>query len=248
MSRFDILICGVLAGALVGAALPGPARGDENGDDRLARKLITAAEKQSDLQEMTERYGRRAEIALTILHDEEVRLNLVTEIRDMNTVIAGFPPRKWWLADHQAYFNAKLARDQQVTALDRELGELRLEERRMYEAELEQARASGKPLKPFHREALLNEIRRLRRESGEAVTALKEGIESAAREGRTTPRQVLDRVAGRLASLDAPPAVEREFVPKFIKYAGARWLDGERKATPPRAKKASSRPRKKSMD
>ena len=176
---------------------------------------------------MTERYGRRAEIALTILHDEEVRLNLVTEIRDMNTVIAGFPPRKWWLADHQAYFNAKLARDQQVTALDRELGELRLEERRMYEAELEQARASGKPLKPFHREALLNEIRRLQRKSGEAVTALKEGIESAAQEGRTTRARCSTGSPGDWPAWTPPPAVEREFVPKFIKYGTGGWMEEE---------------------
>ena len=59
-----------------------------------------------------------------------------------------------------------------------------------------------------------------------------------------TPRQVLDRVVMRLAGLDAPPAVEREFVPKFIEYAGgARWLVGEEKSLPVKAKNASPRSR-----
>jgi hypothetical protein len=245
MSRFLMLICGFLAGALVSVACPGPARGDEGGDNRLARKLITAAEKQSDLQEVTAKYGRRAEIALTILQDEELRANLVAEIRDMNSVIATFPAtRRGWLAEHQAYLNEKLARDRQVTALDREISELKFRERQMYEDELETARWSGKPIKRFHREVLLTEIQRLERESGEAAARLKEGIESAAREGRMSPRQVLDRVVMRLAGLDAPPAVEREFVPKFIEYAGgARWLDGERKPLPVKAKNASPRSR-----
>jgi hypothetical protein len=257
MSRFSILLHGLLTSTMLWLTSPGPARGDQEDDDRLARRLVTAAGKYSDLHEVKARYGRRAEIALTILHDERVRMNLVTEVRDMQTVIATFPQnRRWWLGDQQDYFNQKLALDRQLNALDRELGELRLEEKRMYEEELEKARASGRAVKPFHREALLSELQRPDRESGEAVAELKEGIESAAREGRTTRRRVLDRVVTRLASLDAPPGVGREFLPRFIQYAGGdRWLDGanmagagkgDAKKKPPagKSKKEPSRARK----
>ena len=103
MSRFPILFRGLLTGALLCAASPGLARGGQDDDEGLARKLLAAAEKYSDLQEVTAKYGRRAEIALTILQDEQARTNVVAEIRDMQSMIAAFPQnRRWWLADQQA--------------------------------------------------------------------------------------------------------------------------------------------------
>ncbi len=249
MSRFPILVGGLLAGALIGVASVGPARGDEDSDERLARRLLTAAEKHAELREVSAKYGRRAELALTILQDEYVRSNLVAHIRDMNTEIAGFPPRKWWLADHHTFFEQKLACDRQLTALDRELDALRFQEREMYEEEVRKAEASGKPIKPVSREALLHEFQRLNRECKQAVVELREGIEDAARKEHLSRGQVLDRAVSKLESVrisSTPVDVERDFLPAFRKSAGGKgWLDGQPKPPPPRkAKKEVPRTRK----
>ncbi len=123
----------------------------------------------------------------------------------------------------------------------------------MYEQELEQARWSGKPIKRFHREAMLNRAPAGGARAGEAAVELKEGIESAARKGRMTPRQVLDGAVNRLGGLKTSksPAVEREFVPKFMEYAGGdAWLDKGKAPTvkpkkdAPRAKKDVTRAKK----
>jgi hypothetical protein len=238
MNRLAIPFHAMLAGALLSAWSPDQARGDQDDDERLARRLVAAAEKYGDLREVTAKYGRRAEIALAILQKEQERADLVAAIRDMNTEIATFPQnRRWWLVEQWSYYEQKLAGDRHVNHLDRELNALRFQEKRMYEEELRKAQATRKPVKPFHREALLNELQRLDRECDESCTELKAAIEAAAREARTTPRRVIQKAVGLLPSLEAPPDVEREFLPTFTKRAGGpRWLDGEVK--PPPASKA----------
>jgi hypothetical protein len=54
MNRFRI----VLGGVLIGVAFPGPARGDEDDDERLVRRLVTAAERHAELREAAARYDR----------------------------------------------------------------------------------------------------------------------------------------------------------------------------------------------
>src|SRR5262249_44598607 len=102
-------------------------------------------------------------------------------------------------------------------------------------------------------EAMLNELQRVERERDEAVVELKEGIEDAARTKRITPRQVLDGAVARLGSLKTSksPDVERDFLPRFKKYAGGdAWLDkGKAQAAKPkkdatRAKKDATRAKK----
>jgi hypothetical protein len=249
MNRFRIVMGGFLAGVLIGVASPGPVRGDEDEDERLARRLVTAAERHAELREAGAKYGRRADLALTILQDEQVRANLHAHIRDMNTTIADFPPRKWWLAEHHAFFQQKLACDRQLTALDREITALRFQEREMYEEEVRRAEASGKPIKPVSREALLGEFQRLDRECKGAVGELREGIEDAARKQHTTRRQALDRAVNKLEivrTASTPLNIERDFLPAFTKFVGGNgWLDGQPKPPPPsKAKKAPARAKK----
>jgi hypothetical protein len=250
MARFVTLWCGVLIGGMICAASPAWARGDDDDDERLARRLLGAAEKHAELRDVSAKYGRRAELALTILRDEHVRAELHAHIRDMNTTIADFPAnRRWWLAEHQAFYQQKLACDRQLTALDREITDLKFQEREMYEEELRRAEASGKPIRPVSREALLHEFQRLDRECKEAVVGLKERIESVARKEHVTRGQVLDRAVSKLESVrteSAPVHVERDFLPAFKKTVGGRaWLDGQPKPPPPsKPKKASARTKK----
>ena len=63
MSRFSILNRVLLAGALLSAASPGHARGDQADDDRLAKKLAIMASKYYEYQEAETTYGVMAEKA-----------------------------------------------------------------------------------------------------------------------------------------------------------------------------------------
>jgi hypothetical protein len=123
----------------------------------------------------------------------------------------------------------------------------------MFEQELQQAQAEKRRVRPLDREAMLNELQRVERERDEAVVELKEGIEAAARKKRITPRQVLDGAVARLDSLKTPKSrdVERDFLPRFKKYAGGdAWLDkgkapaAKPKKDAPKPKKDASRTRK----
>jgi hypothetical protein len=246
MSRSCLLFLGFLTGTLFTAAAPGLARGDEDDDERLAKQWVAAAEKYDELQEVTVKHGRRAELALTILQEEQALAALNARIRDMDTVIASFPPRRWWIKDQHDYYQWKVAHEAQRNDLTRELTELRFHERQLYEEEMRQAEAKGRPVKPFHREAILNDLQRLNRETRQAYAALKAGIEAAARKQRTTPGEILQR-AGNLArreasSLSLPPEVPEKFLQDFLKFAGGhRWLDGAGKA--PEAKNKGTSPR-----
>ena len=246
MSHLLLFRRGLMAGVLMCAASAMPARGGVDDADRLAKRLLTTAEKLSDLQETKAKYGRRAEIAWTILQDQKMRNDVNARRRNMDSVIATFPQnRRWWVMEQWAFYEEKLALDRQVTALDQEMETLRLQEQEMYEEQLERARREGNPVKPFAREALLGEMQRLERESRQSVFELKGEIEAAAREKRTTPRRVLDEAVARLGSLKTPdsPDVERHFLPGFIKSAGGDgWLDrgfapaaaANKEAAPPR--------------
>ena len=141
---------------------------------------------------MVAKHGQRAEIALTVLQKERYRAELHAEIRDRQSVIDDFPQnRRWWSMEQHAYFQQKLALDRELTAFDRQLNELRFQERQMFEEGLRQAEANGKAVKPFSREAILHDLQRLDRESSQAVSGLKMSIEAAAQDKHTTPGQIL---------------------------------------------------------
>ncbi len=226
MSRIPILFCGLVAGALVWVASLGLARADQDDDQRLARQLLTAAETYAELLEVTVKHGQRAEIALTILQKDQERANMNARIRDMNSMIADFPQnRRWWIMEQDFFFKQKLALDRELTDLDRQLNNLKFQERQMFEEELQQAQANGKAVKPFNREAILNDLQRLNRESNKAVDELKSSIETAAREQHTTPGQVLDKAKrdlARLAIPTPPPDAASEFLKRFITQAGGK--------------------------
>lgn len=255
MNRFPNLFRGLLAGALVCAASPGPVRGDQDDDERVARRLLDAAEKYLGLKDVEARYGRRAELALAIFEKEQLRAELHTQVRSMNIEIGGwYQNRRLWLSEQWSYFRLKQEREKQLTQLDSEISQLKFEERRMYEEALQEARASGRPIKPIAREALIGEIQRMENEKDAAVGGLKREIEETARTLRTTRRQVLDRVVDKLSSVrlaPPPPEVERVFLPRFIKYAGGEgWLDGGNeppaaRPDPPRKPPAKPTPLKK---
>jgi hypothetical protein len=123
----------------------------------------------------------------------------------------------------------------------------------MFEQELRQAQAEKRRVRPLDREAMLNELQRVQRERDEAVVELKEGIEAAARQKRVSPRQVLNGTVARLGSLKSSksPDVQRDFLPRFTRYAGGdAWLDkGKAPAVKPRkdatrAKKDATRAKK----
>ena len=254
MKRFLSLGGGLMVGVVLCAAVAGPARGDEGDDDPLAKQLLAAAEKHDELGDAKARYGQRAEIALEILEREDVRIDLLARIRDMNSMIATFPQnRRLWVVEQWSFFEEKLGCDRQLTAIDRELARLRFEEGRMYEQELQQAQAEKRRVRPLNREAMLNELQRVERERNEAVDELKEGIEAAARKKRSTPGKVLDGAVARLDSLKTPnsPEVERDFLPRFKRYAGGEaWLNkgsappARPKAPPVKPKKDAPRARK----
>jgi hypothetical protein len=247
MSGFPIFRCGLLVGVILSVASAGPARGQQDDDDRLAKQLLTAAEKYSEAQDAKARYGQRAEIALTILQGQEMRNDLNAQIRNMNAAMSSFPQNhRLWTAEQWAYHDQKVVYDQQLTALDHRLETLRLEERRMFEQELQQAQAEKRRVRPLDREAMLNELQRVERERDEAVVELKEGIEAAARKKHITPRQVLDGAVARLNSLKTSnsPDVERDFLSRFKKYAGGdAWLD-KGKAPAVKPKKDATRTKK----
>lgn len=246
MKRLPVLGGGMVTAAVLWAAWAGPVRGDEGNDDGLARQLLAAAGKHADLQEVTTRYGRRAELALAILEREQYQVELQAEVGNMNTVIATYPQsRRRWLVEQWDYFNMKQARVQELNELKRQLGQLRVEEKRLYEEELQKARASGQRVKTLNRPAILAELQRAEKDSQEANDALKAALESAARDRGTTPRQVLQAAAGRTASLKTAksPDVDRDFLPYFKKLVGEYWLDGK-KAPPGKAKKGSNRTKK----
>jgi hypothetical protein len=172
----------------------------------------------------------------------------------MQATMSSFPQNhRLWLAEQWAFHDQKVVYERQLTGLDHRLEALRLEERRMYEQELQQAQAEGRRVRPLNREALLNELQRVERERDEAVVELKAAIEADARKKRTTPRQVLDGAVARLASLKTSksPDVERDFLPRFKKYAGGdAWLDKGRpptvkpKKNVPKVKKDASKTKK----
>ena len=231
MSRSLLPFFGLLTGVLLAAASPGLAGGDQDDYGRLSGQWLAAVEKYAERQEAVAKHGRRAELALTILQEEQALAALDATIRDMNTVIDSFPPRRWWIKDQHDYYQLKVAHDAQRNALRRELTELKFRERQMYEEEMRQAEAKGRSVKPFNREAILHDAQRLDRETKQAFAALKEGIEAAAQKQNTTRGEVL---AGLKTT--APPNVSREFLPKFINYAGGEdWL-GAGTEKPPESK------------
>jgi hypothetical protein len=225
-------------------ASPSPARGDDDDDRRLARRLLDAGEKYLGLKEVEARYGRRAELAQAIFEKEQQRAELHTQVRSMNIEIGGwYQNRRLWLSEQWSYFRLKQEHEKQLNQLDSEIRQLKFEEKRMYEEALQEARASGKPIKPIAREALIGEIQRMEGEKDAAVGGLKREIEDTARKLRTTRRQVLDQAVAKLSSIrlaPPPPEVERVFLPRFIKYAGGEdWLDAGNeppaaRADPPR--------------
>lgn len=247
MRRFLACGGGMGVGVVIWAALAVSACGDETDEDRLAKRLLTAAEKHAELQDVVARYGQRAQMAQEILWGQETRIDLVAQIRNLDAMMSGFPQnRRLWLPDQWAVLDQKVACDRQLAALDHRLGTLRLQESRMYEQELQAARAENRPVKPLNREALLSDLQRLERERNGAVVELKDGIEATARKKRTTPRQVLDGAVARLDrwTTSKSPDVERDFLPRFKRYAGGdAWLD-KGKAPAARPKKDAPRPKK----
>jgi hypothetical protein len=220
MSRSHLPLLALLTGALLAAASPGLAQSDPDEEQRLAKQWLAAVEKYDERQEAVIKHGRRAELALTILQQEQAMAELDATIRDMNTVIASFPPRRWWIKDQHDYYQLKVAHDAQRNAMHRELTDLRFQERQLYEEEMRRAEAQGRPVKPFHREAILQDAQRLNREAKEAFAVLKEGIEAAARKQHTTRGVILDGL-----KTTTPRDVAREFLPKFLNYAGGdAWL------------------------
>jgi hypothetical protein len=247
MSRSRLRFLGLLGGALLAAASPGLVRGDQEDDDRLAKQWLVAVEKYDERQDVVIKHGRRAEFALTILQQEQALAELDATIRDMNTVIAGFPPRRWWIKDQHDYYQLKVAHDARRNDLNRELTALRFQERQLYEEEMRRAETKGRPVKPFHREAILNDLNRLNRETRQAFAALKDGIEAVARKQHTTPGEILQRV-GDLARREASslPEVPETFQRDFVKFAGGSgWLAGapagKNKRGPARPKRTRAR-------
>jgi hypothetical protein len=253
MSPRPMLFPGLLSVALVCVQAPDRVRGEQADDTRLAKRLINAAEKYSELQDVVARHGQRAEIALTVLQKERYRAELHAEIRDRQSVIDGFyQNRRWWSTEQQGYFEQKLALDRELTELDRQLNDLRFQERQMFEEGLRQAEANGKAVKPFSREAILHDLQRLDRESSQAVAELKGSVEAAAQDQHTTPGQILAKAKdlASQASAAPPPDVLREFLKKFIDHAGGKsWLNGAGKKPtagknrgPSRKKKYAAQP------
>jgi hypothetical protein len=243
MSRSSILLHVLMAGTLLCAATPGPARGDQGDDLRLARKVVTAASKSFEYDDAMARYGTMAEIAQRMLQNREQRADLMVGIRNANAEIAVYPQnRRQWIPDQWAVYEQKLAWERNVTLLDREHEELNFRQQRIYEQELARAKESKRSIRPIRREAILEELNRLDRECDKALTELKEGIDESAREGHTDRRQVWERIQGTLASLDPPRDLPADSLRDFLKRFGRdRWLDGA--ANPVQAKpKAAPRP------
>jgi hypothetical protein len=253
MSRSCLLFLGLLTGSLFVAASPGLARGDEDDDERLAKQLVAAAEKYDELQEVTVKHGRRAELALTILQGEQTLAVMNARIQDMNNVIDGFPPRRWWVKDQHDYHQWKVAHETERNALQHDLTGLRFQERQLYEEEMQQAQAKGRPVKPFHREAILNDLQRLNRETKQAMGALKEGIEAAARKQQATRGEILQRasnLARKETSSLAPEALQK-FLREFHKSAGGDgWLNAGATKPPQDARHEApkERPQKQQVD
>jgi hypothetical protein len=246
MSRSHLPVLGLLTGALLAAASPGLAQSDPDEEKRAAKHWLVALETYDELQDVVVKHGRRAELALTILQQEQALAELNATIRDMNTVIASFPPRRWWIKDQHDYYQLKVAHDAQRNELNRELTVLRFQERQLYEEEMRRAEAKGRSVKPFDREAILHDLQRLNRETRQAFTALKEGIEAAARKQHTTPGAILQR-AENLARREAssPLEVPDQFHRDLVKFAGGnRWLDGAEKMPTGKNKRGPARPKR----
>jgi hypothetical protein len=109
MSGFPIFRCGLLVGVILCVASAGPARSQQEDNDRLARQLLTAAEKYAESQDAKARYGRRAETALTILQGQEMRNDLNAEIRNMHATMSSFlQNHRLWTAEQWAYHDQKV--------------------------------------------------------------------------------------------------------------------------------------------
>lgn len=236
MSRFSFFVRAAMATTLISAASSGAARADRDRDEALARKLATAASAFFDHEDATARYRETAEIAQEILLRRQHKTNLIAQIRDANSQMAVFPQnRLLWLAEQWQVLHQKLAWDNIVTAIDKEIEDLNLRQQWIYERELARARENGKAVKPIHREAILGELDRLDRQRQTALTELRDGIDEAARDERTNRVNVWERICAVRDEITPKPQVPAESLQRFIK-AFRRELSSGRSSSPNRNK------------
>jgi len=96
MSGLRLPSCRILVCASPCAMLPAPAHGDQGGSDRLAKQLPTPAEKYAEFQEVVAKLSRSAEIALTVLLEDQMRNDLAALIRDKQIVRARIGAAATW--------------------------------------------------------------------------------------------------------------------------------------------------------
>ena len=154
-------------------------------DDDVGPKLRTAWQKYSEYLDMSFAYNGRAEISGEIDQFATYRENLLTNIRNAQIAVDGFPRRRNNLQEE--FYQQLLELRRELTAVDHRLAELRSYLKQMDELALRQAEMTGQPAKPTNRRDLLHESQRLEKECIQAFGTLRAAADSIATEKRHQP-------------------------------------------------------------
>ena len=240
MSRSSILFHGLLAGILLCSASPARPAAIEATTSDSRGSWSPRPRNPRSIRTTLARYGVMAEIARSMLEKREQQADLVLERDNLNIEMAKFPPKKWWLAEHHEVHNRKLYCDQQLALLKRQIEELDLQQRRMYEAELDRAKVSKKRVRPIRREAILDELNKLDAQCEVAFAELRDGIDAAAKEELQSSRRVGADQGKAGESLPSARDARRGAAGVRQTDQRGRWLDGGKEPSRGKANRCRS--------
>jgi hypothetical protein len=211
-------------------------------NDDIGAKLRTAWQKYSEYLDMTFAYNGRSEVSNEIDQIAVFRENLLTNIRNAQIAVDGFPRRRNNL-EEEVYQNL-LGLRRELTAVDHRLAELRSYLKQMDELALRQAEMSGQPAKPTNRRDLLRESQRLEKECIQAFGTLKGATDSKSTETGVSRDQV---VINAMSSVSLSREEQAQLVPRssFI-TAFKRFSTSKRVSEPAKGKTKSTTKKRKS--
>ena len=212
------------------------------GDDVVGPKLRTAWQKYSEYLDMSFAYNGRAEIAGEIDQLATYRQNLLTNIRNTEIAVDGFPRRRNNLQEE--VYQQLLTLRRELTAVDHRLAELRSYLKQMDELALRQAEMTGQPAKPTNRRDLLHESQRLEKECIRAFGTLRVAADSSATEMGIGRDQV---VINAMSSMSFSREEQAQLVPRSVFVAAfKRFCTSRRLAEPVTGKTKSTTKKRKS--